>query len=125
MDKKLRELTVDEVTFEVTYEPEFAEVEGSQESGDPEYAELERQEERDIIARLERDDMAAWFVVVVEARWMKHKAYASCGQLSFESFAEFERLEQNDLLEELRHEALTRLNGELSKEFTLLSALAT
>lgn len=63
---RLRQLTATEVVFTITTEADESSVEGHFSTDEPE---LDRQNERDIIARLQAGDDSAWCGVIVTATW--------------------------------------------------------
>lgn len=81
---KVRKLKASEVTFTVSIEPEDSEVNGHFCSGDPDYAEEERKQERQIIRDLDRGYQEVWCCLVVTAEWEGIKGHASLGCCSFE-----------------------------------------
>lgn len=114
---KVRKLTMADVTFSVELEPEDLPVDF--ESGDPEYREEEKKQEREIIRRLDQGDTEAWCCVVVTAEWEGIKGTATLGVCSYGPGDGYtiER-EANETVEEhgMRKEALDDLNKELQRK---------
>ncbi len=112
---KFRPLTKSEVSFTFEQEPEDIPVRGNAiSSGDAEY---DKKVEDEIIARLDRGDINAWFCAKVTASWKGWKASA---YLSGCCYGPDDKPEA-ELLEELKGEALSNLNETLETETITLA----
>jgi len=114
---KIRDLTEDEVEFEVEAEPEYIAPEGCFASGDDEAdAEMCKQIRKDA----EWNEWA-WCCVKVTARWKGYKAVDYLGACSYESKEDF--MQPGGYFDSMKHEALTALNKNLKLSIATLSEL--
>ena len=106
----IRKLTAAEVTFSIECEEEHIPVRGNAlASGDDEE---DRACENEIIARLDRGDLWAWCTVKVTARWGDYEASEYLGCCSYENEKDFKA---GGYYEQMRDEALTRLQAEIER----------
>lgn len=117
---KLRPLTEGEVSFKLEIEPEDCPVRGHFDSGE---AELDRQDEDRILARLERGEDWAWCTVKVTASWGSFEGEDYLGCCSYENEADFTQL--GGYFEDMKHEALADLNTKLEAVFSSVLSLVT
>lgn len=120
---KLRPLTADEVEFELGCEEEFIPFEGNVlSSGD---AALDKEAEDDVRRRLNRNDVSAWCILTVKAKWKGYTGHASLGCFIFpEGNTGPQNLEYaKDEYEQLRSEALDDLNQGLATSAKMLFEL--
>jgi len=115
----LRELTEDEVEFDLTIEEMDKHPRGFFASDEPE---LDAQQVADIIARLERGDLWAWCTVKVTSSWGGHSASDYLGGCSYESEKDFTSGE-SDYYADMKAAALAGLNAKLRNEHEKLKAL--
>lgn len=114
----VRELTAQDVTFELSIEQDDTPVRGNAlASGDDE---ADRDCEAEILRRLDQGDVWAWGLVRITAHWNGFKGTACLGACSYESEKEF--IEANDYYADLKDEALAELNTSIR---TLVGKLET
>jgi hypothetical protein len=115
----VRELTADEVEFELTVEPEDIPVRGNaMASGDDE---LDKACEGEILDRLDRGDVWAWAYVKVIAKWNGFSGWAGLGGCCYEDERHF--VENSMYYEDLKHEALADLNRVIAEHARKLQPL--
>jgi hypothetical protein len=105
----VRELTADEVKFEVEALPEDAAVRGNaMASGDEK---IDQEAEDEILERLDRGDIWAWCTVRVVAKWNGFEGDAFLGCCSYKDVNDF--CQPGGYYEDMREEALEQLNEEI------------
>jgi len=121
VEKKLRELRADEVTFTLEIEPECEPYVGNCSAIDPE---TDREQEDWIRRELDAGNVAAWCSVVVRATWETPTGrtivgIASLGACSYRSVMEIRR----ELYPEMCENALDDLNRSIGAIFDSADAL--
>lgn len=118
----MKPLTRDEVTFEITVEPEYETFVGNCSAIDPE---TDREQEQLIRDQLESGNDLAWCSVLVTARpddprlLAVFEGFASLGMVSCADRADLDRLVADHGLED---EALSHLNEKLASVQSALSS---
>jgi len=113
----LRKLRAEEVTFELSIEPEEDGPEGHFASGDDA---VDAENCAAIRERLDRDEQWAWCIVTVTARWDNFSASDNRGGCSYDDEENFKR---EGYYEDMCANALDALNAELAARFEDLSPL--
>lgn len=113
----LRELTEDEVEFDLTIEEMDEHPRGFFASDEPE---LDAQQVADIMNRLRQGDLWAWCSVKVTARWGGYSASDYLGGCSYDGERDFM---SDQYYADMKHEALAGLNAKLRAEYGKLKAL--
>jgi len=127
---KIRKLTADDVEFTLEVEPECdIPLEGNCIATDDD--EADRKYTAELQGRLDRDDVSAWCVLIVKARWNGHEGVDTLGGVTLSEAAgdnpvkcEEEAQEMADL-HGMEENALAALNAELAEEAGKLSQLET
>ena len=114
----LRELTEDEVEFDLTIEEMDAHPRGFFASDEPD---IDAQQVADIIARLERGDLWAWCVVKVTASWGGFSSSDYLGGCSYGGEREFKQ--EGGYFDDMKAAALAGLNATLRRKHEELKAL--
>lgn len=113
----LRELTEDEVEFDLTIEEMDAHPRGFFASDEPD---IDAQQVADIIARLERGDLWAWCSVKVTASWGGYSASDYIGGCSYDGERDFM---SDQCYADMKAAALAGLNATLRRKHEELKAL--
>lgn len=116
---ELRKLTLEEVEFTVSIEPEESGPDGHFCSDEPE---LDKEMVDEIEGRLRRGDQLAWCTLVVVAKWNDFTVTNTLGACSF--------ADQKDMDSEveshgMKDEALGQLQTQLQNVFNMLVPLAS
>lgn len=114
----IRELTEEEVHFDVDCLPEDDHPLGHFASG---YAEWDKETVADILRRLEWTGWA-WCVIKVTASWGGYRVSEYLGGCSYESEKDFTSGD-SDYYEQMKSEALAGLNAKLRAEYDKLEVL--
>lgn len=118
----VRKLTLADVKVKFEALEEDQPIFESIESGDPEYAELEKKEAQDIANRLGRGDLSAWFTAKITVVWGEFSATDYLGACSYDSFEQFTS-DPDGYYSDMVNTALDRLNDQIAAFVRSLSAL--
>jgi hypothetical protein len=110
---KLKQLTLKDVEISLEILDEDIPVRGSFESGDPDYAEADKQLENEIIERLNQGDLWAWCCVRVTATWGEFEGNDYLGGCSYRDEKEFRA--EGGYFEDMCREALADLNAKIER----------
>lgn len=114
---ELRKLTLEEVEFTVTTEPELEGPEGHFSCSDEE---VDREMMDEINERIRKGDSIAWCTLVVTAKW---KDFVVTNTLGACSFADVKDLEGEVEAYGMKQEALDSLQGNIQSVFDMLIEL--
>ena len=113
----IRELTEEDVEFEVECLPEHEHPRGYLASGDDEF---DRQMVKQIIQDMEWNEWA-WCVAKVTAKWGDFEASDYLGCCSYESKEDF--MSPGGYYDDMKHEALRELNIKIRSKYERLKSL--
>jgi hypothetical protein len=113
----IRELTMDEVHFDIRCEPEDVPIEGNCSAIDPK---TDRKQERWIQRQLDRGNEWAWCMVIVTARWRHYVATDVLGCCSYKSREDFLK---DAYCSDMKQRAVENLNELLQDSYTNLKEL--
>jgi hypothetical protein len=114
----IRELTEDEVTFDVEYLPEDDHPRGHFASGDDEW---DKQTVAKILSDMEWNPLA-WCIAKVTVSWGGYRVSEYLGGCSFESEKDFTS-DNSDYYDDMKRRALEGLNAKLRAEHAKLEVL--
>ncbi len=116
---KPRELKIEEVEFELTVEEEDMPVRGNAMASGDDAADKEVEDE--IIERLERGDIYAWFQAKMTAKWEGFTGVDYLGGCSYTSEKDF--MEPGGYYDDMKNQALYDLNKKIKEKAEKLQAL--
>jgi len=115
--KAPRKLKASEVVVRLEVKPEDVSVSGSFASGEPE---RDREQEREVLARLNRGDEWAWFCAKVTVSWGSFSATEHLGCCSYASEEDFKK---GGYYDDMVTNALEELNQQVAAAWTEIAKL--